>query len=141
MSRSFLAKPLTTKLFLMNFMSAVRQPTDARWVLFVVFVLAAFVSGCAVQEAPKIPAAAAVLSAPKPNALTAEADAVLKAAEQSVTEARIKRALWIAAVEELKQARTAAKEFDSVGTLGHAREAIALCDLSVAQLSEAPVKW
>lgn len=82
-----------------------------------------------------------VMLAPKPTALTEEADAALKAAGQSVIEARIKRSLWTAAVEELKKAQVAAKNFDSVATLAHAREVIALCGLSIAQLSSAPVKW
>ena len=79
--------------------------------------------------------------APKPVALTDAAEAALKTAEQSVIEARVKRALWIAAVEELKRARSAAQVFDSDTALRHAREVIALCDLSIAQLSKPPVKW
>ena len=76
-----------------------------------------------------------------PTALTAEAASALQAAEQSVTEARVKRALWTAAVEELTRARAAAITFDSVATLRHAQETVALCGLSIAQLSAAPVKW
>ena len=136
-----MAKPLTTKLFLMKFAGAILKSPDALGGVFVSILLAAFVSGCAVQETPRIPAAVPVTLAPKPVALTAEADAALKAAEQSVTEARIKRALWTAAIEELKRAQAAAKDFDSVATLAHASETIALCGLSVAQLSKAPVKW
>jgi hypothetical protein len=79
--------------------------------------------------------------APKPIALSAEADAALQAAEQSVIEARVKRALWTAAVDELKRARAAALQFDSIATLRYARESIALCELSIAQLSRPPVKW
>lgn len=94
------------------------------------------------QEAPKAPVVVAPEAPPpKPVALTEEADSVLKAAEQSVTEARIKRALWTAAVVELERARTAARTFDSAATITHAREVIALCGLSIAQLSSAPVKW
>ena len=95
------------------------------------------------QEAPKAPAAVIpVVTAPaKPILLTEEAESTLKAAEQSVTEARIRRALWTAAVEELERARAAAKGFDSGATLRHAREVIALCGLSIAQLSAPPVKW
>ena len=77
----------------------------------------------------------------KPTMLTEDAGSALEAAEQSVNEARIKRALWTAAVDELTRARSAAKAFDSVATLQHAREVIALCGLSIAQLSAAPVKW
>jgi hypothetical protein len=141
MSRSFLAKPLTTKLFLMKFAGDVLKSPDARGGVFISVLLAALMSGCAVQETPKMPVVVPVTLAPKPVALTVEADAALKAAEQSVTEARIKRALWTAAVEELKRAQAAAKNFDSVATLVHASETIALCGLSVAQLSKAPVKW
>ena len=105
-------------------------------------VLAIFGGSCATQDAVKVPVAAAPVTAlPKPTALTDEADKILKAAEQNVTEARIKRALWTAAVEELKLAQEAAKNFDSVATLAHAREVIALCGHSIAQLSSAPVKW
>jgi len=110
--------------------------------VFASFLLAAFLSGCAVPQAPPAPLAAVPLApVPKPTVLTEEADSALRAAEQSVTEARIKRALWAAAVEELERARTAAKGFDSVSTLRHAREAIVLCGLSIAQLSAAPVTW
>lgn len=109
---------------------------------FASVLLAALLSGCAAPEATKIPVAVIAVVAPqKPIALTVEADAALKTAEQSVTEARIKRALWTAAVLELERARLAAKQFDSVATLGHAREVIALCDRSIAQLSEPPVTW
>ncbi len=141
MSRSFLAKPLTTKLFLTKFAGAALKSPDVRSGVFVSVFLAAFMNGCAMQEAPKIPVVVPVTLAPKPVALTVEADAALKAAEQSVLEARIKRALWTAAVEELKRAQAAAKDFDSMATLAHASETIALCGLSVAQLSKAPVKW
>ena len=41
----------------------------------------------------------------------------------------------------MSRARFAAKEFDSAATLRHAREVIVLCELSIAQLSKAPVKW
>ena len=112
-----------------------------REVVFANALLAVFLSGCAIQEAPKIPVAIPEIALPAATALTEEADATLKAAEQSVVEARIKRALWTAAVEELDRARKAAKSFDSVATLLHAREAIALCGLSIAQLSAPPVKW
>ena len=101
-----------------------------------------FFGGCAVQEPPKISVPVPDVGlAPKPTALTDEAEAVLKAAEQSVVEARIKRALWSAAVEELTRAQAAAKTFDSASTILHARKVVALCDLSIAQLSKAPVKW
>ena len=101
-----------------------------------------FLHGCAVQELPKIPVAVVPATvAPTPIALSAEADTALQAAEQSVIEARVKRALWTAAVEELKRARATAKEFDSMATMRHARESIALCELSIAQLSRPPVKW
>ena len=105
-------------------------------------LLAWLAAGCAVQEAPKstITAVPEVVLQ-RPAALTAEAGSALQAAEQGVIEARIKRALWIAAVEELSRARASAKKFDSAATLRHAREAILLCELSIAQLSKAPVKW
>lgn len=133
---------MTINLFLAKFPVPVQQVSGARRIVFASVLSAAFLSGCAVQEAPKIPVAAVPAAPePKPTALTDEADTALKAAEQSVTEARIKRALWTAAVEELERARSAAKGFDSVATLRHAREAITLCGLSIAQLSAAPVTW
>lgn len=78
---------------------------------------------------------------PKPTALTEEAEVALKVAEQSVTEARAKRSLWIAAVEHLAKAREAAKVFDSAAVLTHSKEVVALCALSLQQLSAPPVKW
>ena len=110
--------------------------------LFAPLLLAWLATGCAVQETPKLTITAVPeVILQKPVALAAEAEAALQAAEQGVIEAGIKRALWIAAVEELSRARVAAKEFDSAATLRHAREAILLCELSIAQLSKAPVKW
>ena len=105
-------------------------------------LLAVFLCGCAAQEVPKLPVVVVPeVVVPKLIALSNEADAALQAAEQGVIEARVKRALWTAAVEELKRARAAAQEFDSAATLRHARESIALCELSIAQLSKPPVKW
>ena len=142
MSRSFKAKPLTTKLFLANLPIQIRHHAGMRRFVFAAMLVAGGLCGCAVSEPPKIPVAITPAVLPqKPIALTDEADAALKAAEQSVTEARIKRALWTAAVVELERARAAAKEFDSVATLGHAREAIALCGLAITQLAEPPVTW
>ena len=93
------------------------------------------------------PATAEAVTAPAPvakvpiNALNAEADSALKAAEQSVVEARIQRALWIAAVDELAKARAAAKIFDNEATLKHARETISLCNLSLQQKQAPPIIW
>ena len=109
--------------------------------VFAAVLCVVLVGGCAAPEVTKIPAVAnPAPTPPAPIALTEEAETTLKAAEQSVIEARVKRALWTAAVEELDRARTAAKKFDSNATVRHAREVIALCDLSIAQLSRAPVK-
>ena len=117
------------------------QHSTARIGVLAVALCVVLVGGCAVPEATKIPAAViAVPALPAPIALTEEAETTLKAAEQSVIEARVKRTLWTAAVVELDRARTAAKRFDSNTTVRHAREVIALCDLSIAQLSKAPVK-
>ena len=105
-------------------------------------VLAVFLGGCAVQDIPNVPAVVVPdVVVPKPITLSAEADAALQAAEQSAIDARVKRALWTAAIEELKRAKAAAQEFDSIATMRHARESIALCELSIAQLSKPPVKW
>ena len=103
-------------------------------------------SACATIPEPAT-AEAATATAPAPvakapiKALNAEADSALKAAEQSVVEARIQRALWIAAVDELAKARAAAKIFDSEATLKHAREAISLCNLSLQQKQAPLVTW
>lgn len=78
---------------------------------------------------------------PVPTSLSAEADSTLKAAEQSVIEARVKRVLWSAAVEQLQQAKAAAKIFDSDATLKHAKEVIALCEISSKQAQLAPIAW
>lgn len=133
---------MTINPFLTEFPVATQPVPSVRRIVFANALLAALLGGCAVQEAQKIPVAVVPVAAePKPATLTAEADTALKAAEQSVTEARIRRALWTAAVEELERARAAAKGLDSVATLRHAREVIALCGLSIAQLSAAPVTW
>jgi len=102
-----------------------------------------FVGGCVAPEPPKAEPVAPVVVAPaaKPTALTAEAESTLKAAEQSVIEARVKRALWTAAVEHLTKARAAAQVFDSTATLEHAKEVVALCALSIQQTALPPVKW
>jgi hypothetical protein len=78
---------------------------------------------------------------PKPTSLTAEAEGALKAAEQSVVEARVKRVLWTSAIAQLTFARNAAKVFDSEATLKHAREVVALCQLSTQQAASTPVTW
>ncbi len=110
--------------------------------VFCVAFLLALAGGCAAPEAPVVVAPAPVVAPPpKATELTAEAAAALQAAEQSVIEARVRRALWTTAVEELDKARAAAKVFDSVATLTHAREAATLCDLSIKQLAAPPVKW
>jgi hypothetical protein len=97
------------------------------------------------KEAPKAPPAPVVVAPPapppKPTSLTAEAEGALKAAEQSIIEARVKRALWTAAIEQLTMARSAARTFDSEATLKHAREVVALCQLSTQQKANQPVLW
>ena len=105
--------------------------------------LLASVGGCVAPEPPKTETVAPRVAAPvvKPTALTADADSALKAAEQSVIEARVKRALWTAAVEHLNKARAAAQVFDSTATLEHAKEVVTLCTLSIKQTALPPVKW
>jgi hypothetical protein len=100
-------------------------------------------AGCMTQQQAPVTGTKPVEVAPsaKPTALTQEAEVALNAAEQSVIEARVKRALWTAAVEQLAKAREAAKSFDSNATLTHAKEVVALCTLSLQQLSAPPVKW
>ena len=104
-------------------------------------------SACATIPEPATAEAVTALAPVAPvanapiNALNAEADSALKAAEQSVVEARIQRALWIAAVDELAKARAAAKIFDNEATLKHARETISLCNLSLQQKQAPPVTW
>jgi hypothetical protein len=100
--------------------------------------------GCAFQTPAPAPVPAVVAPPappPKPTALSQEAEDALAAAEQKVIEARVKRSLWIPAVEHLNKARAAAKRFDSDATMLHAKEAIALCILSIAQLDSPPVRW
>lgn len=90
------------------------------------------------------PVSAAVVPAappPAPTSLNTEAASTLKAAEQSVIEARVKRVLWSAAIEQLAEARKAAKVFDSEATLRHAKEVIALCELGSKQAQLPPVAW
>jgi hypothetical protein len=111
-----------------------------------VVCLALMIAGCTTfKEAPKAPPAPVVVAPPapppKPTSLTAEAEGALKAAEQSIVEARVKRALWTAAIEQLTLARNAAKLFDSETTLKHAREVVALCQLSAQQATNQPVLW
>jgi len=105
--------------------------------------LLGLVGGCATPEAPKVEPVkpAVVVPVTRPAELTAEADSALKAAEQSVVEARVKRALWIAAEVHLQKARAAAEVFDSTATLMHAKEVVALCALSIQQTTLPPVKW
>lgn len=91
--------------------------------------------------AQPVPVPIAAPVPPRPTVLTEEAETALRAAEQSVSDARARRILWTTAVMQLELARAAAREFDSEATLRHAREAIALCELSVQQLSAPPVKW
>ncbi|MBL0125169.1 MAG: hypothetical protein IPP88_21540 [Betaproteobacteria bacterium] len=105
--------------------------------------LLGLVGGCVAPEPPKATPIAPIVIVPvaKPIELTAEADSALKAAEQSVIEARVKRALWTAAVEHLNKARAAAQILDSSATLVHAKEVVALCALSIKQTALPPVKW
>lgn len=103
-------------------------------------------SGCASlfdsQKLTPAPVVIAPIALPTvPTSLNAEATDTLKAAEQSVIEARVKRVLWSAAAEQLAEARKAAKIFDSEATLKHAKEAIVLCELSSKQAQLPPVAW
>lgn len=101
-------------------------------------------TGCVMQAPAPTPmpvAVPVVAPPPKPTVLSPEAEEALTAAEQRVIEARVKRSLWIPAVEHLNKAREAAKRFDSDATILHAREVIALCALSIAQLESPPVRW
>ena len=100
-------------------------------------------SGCVTAPATVAvaPVATPIIAPAKPTVLTTEADNALKAAEQTIIETRVRRALWSAATEQLDRARAAAKTFDSDLTLKHAREAIALCQLSLQQKKSPPVTW
>ncbi len=99
--------------------------------------------GCVIVPTPVAvaPVAVPIMAPAKPTALTAEADNALKAAEQTIIETRVRRAVWTAATEQLDHARVAAKTFNSELTLKHAREAIALCQLSLQQKQSLPVTW
>ena len=135
---------MTTKLFLSKFPNESAQVPGVGGSVFIAALVAGLLNACAVSEAPKqqIPVAIIpVTPLAKPTVVNDEADAALKVAELSVNEARIKRALWTAAVEQLALARAAAKVIDNATTIRHARETIALCNLSIAQLSKPPVDW
>ena len=108
-------------------------------VVSVVFSL----SGCVTAPAPvaNIPPTMVEPAPAKPTTLSIEADNALKAAEQTVIETRVRRALWTAAAEHLERARAAAKRLDSDLTLKNAREVIALCQLSLQQKQSPPVTW
>lgn len=114
----------------------------SRAIVAIAFAVLA-IAGCVAPAVPKIaapiPAPAPVAVVPK--SLSTEADAALKAAEQSVVEARVRRTLWTAAVEQLDKARAAAKLLDSNATLAHATEVVALCELALRQAKAPPVKW
>jgi len=110
------------------------------------FLAVVCLSGCASifesQKPTLVPVAdVPTVPVPTPTSLNAEAASTLKAAEQSVIEARVKRVLWSAAIGQLAEARKAAKVFDSDATLRHAREVIALCELSSKQAQLPPVVW
>jgi hypothetical protein len=125
------------------------QPTKSllgKRLRFGLFFAVVCLSGCASMfesQKPALVPVAVVPAAPPPamTSLNAEAASTLKAAEQSVIEARVKRVLWSAAIEQLTEARKAAKVFDSEATLKHAKEVIALCELSSKQAQLPPVAW
>jgi hypothetical protein len=120
---------------------AVMPFQTCRNVFCVAFALL-LMAGCATRQEPVVVAPEPLIAQPAaPGTLTPEALAALQAAEQSVIEARVRRALWTTAVEELNKARAAAKLVDSAATLAHAREAATLCELSIRQLAAPPVKW
>ena len=100
-------------------------------------------SGCITAPVPpeSLPAVIAQPAPAKPSTLSIEADNALKAAEQTVIETRVRRALWTAATEHLESARVAARSLNSDLTLKHAREAIALCQLGLQQKQSPPVIW
>ena len=99
--------------------------------------------GCITAPAPMVvaPTVVPMVAPATASTLTVEADNVLKAAEQTIIETRVRRAVWTAATEQLDRARAAAKIFNSDLTLKHAREAIALCQRSLQQKQSPPVIW
>jgi hypothetical protein len=125
------------------------QATNSRPVIHLcagLFSAVFFLGGCASLFESEKPAPVPVVVAPTvpppaPTSLNAEAMSTLKAAEQSVIEARVKRVLWSAANEQLLEARKAAKVFDSEATIKFAREVIALCELGAKQAQLPPVIW
>ena len=100
-------------------------------------------SGCITAPVPpaSLPAVIAQPAPAKSSTLSIEADNALKAAEQTVIETRVRRALWTAATEHLESARVAARLLNSDLTLKHAREVIALCQQSLQQKQSPPVTW
>ncbi|MEP7154270.1 MAG: hypothetical protein ABI905_00750 [Betaproteobacteria bacterium] len=145
--RSFRANPLTTNTLFTDLpvcRTNTKSPNVRKARIAAVTVgWLVLISACTAPELPKPEPVApvVVVPPPKPTSLTEEADSALKAAEQSVIEARAKRSVWTAAVEHLDKARAAAKNFDSKGTLEHAKEVVALCTLSIQQTLLPPVKW
>lgn len=135
---------INTLFFVWGRVSRIRGTTVSNGAekLAAALVIACLAAGCVSAPPPSVTTTPTVTVAPPAQTvLSVEADAALKAAELSISEARLKRALWTAAVKHLGLARDAARVFDSAATLEHAREAIALCNLSVQQLSAPPVKW
>ncbi len=80
-----------------------------------------------------VPAAPAVAVQPEVLALSQDATAALRAAHQAIEQARRENALWIVAVDALKQADRAAARLDSAATLRYAREATEFAGLGLQQ--------
>ena len=125
----------------------INSRTECAYYLAVGLVISMIcLGGCALVFEPKkatpdAVAIAAPASLVPPISLSPEAESALKAAEQSVIEEKIKRTLWSAAVEQLAEAKRAAKSFDSESTLKYTKETIALCELSKQQVQSPAVTW
>lgn len=107
-------------------------------------------SACAVQE-PKVaqPAPPAPAPPPAPVAppveevaarLAEEAKAMLAQAETDVQRARARRALWLAAWEDLVASRAAFAERDHARAIRHAKRASEFAELGLEQLAYPAVK-
>ena len=110
--------------------------------------LALVLAGCATTEPaePAPPVAAPVAKAvaekpaPDPQALAAQARALLAQAETDIQRARARRALWAKAWEALVGARASVAADDNAAAIRLARRASELAQLGLEQLAYPAVK-
>lgn len=103
-------------------------------------------SGCSFfgksPEVIQVPVRAPIIAAPvKPTALNPDAQLALAQARIHVAQAAERTALWTSISQLLKQAETAALQFDSPLTTKLAVEVSDLCATSVKQSGYPPLSW